>query len=68
MKGYRDVQTIRDDRVFDLFPRGSVTPVAVELLPTAESLLTFEHPEDALYVLTHHEMPENHGFSRYKCT
>jgi tRNA(Leu) C34 or U34 (ribose-2'-O)-methylase TrmL len=50
MKGYRDVQMFRDDRVFDHFERGSVTPVAVELRPDAESLVTFEHPEAALYV------------------
>jgi tRNA(Leu) C34 or U34 (ribose-2'-O)-methylase TrmL len=50
MKGYRDVRMAIDDRVFDRFPTGSVTPVAVELLPAAESLAGFEHPEDALYV------------------
>jgi tRNA(Leu) C34 or U34 (ribose-2'-O)-methylase TrmL len=50
MKGYRNVQMSIDNCVFDRFPRGSVTPVAVEMLPTAESLVTFEHPEDALYV------------------
>jgi tRNA(Leu) C34 or U34 (ribose-2'-O)-methylase TrmL len=50
MRGYRDVQMLPDDRVFDRFPPGSVTPVAVELRPDAESLVTFEHPEDALYV------------------
>jgi tRNA(Leu) C34 or U34 (ribose-2'-O)-methylase TrmL len=50
MKGYRAVEMVRDDRVFDRFEPGSVTPVAVELRPQAESLLTFEHPEDALYV------------------
>ena len=50
MKGFRDVRWTRDDRLFDRFARGSVTPVAVELLPAAESLVEFEHPEDALYV------------------
>ncbi len=50
MKGYRSVATFIDDRVFDRFAPGSVTPVAVELRPQAESLVTFEHPEDALYV------------------
>ena len=50
MRGYRDVEMVPDDRVFDRFPPGSVTPVAVELRPDAESLVTFEHPEDALYV------------------
>jgi hypothetical protein len=50
MKGYRNVQLVRDDRVFDRFAPDSVTPVAVELRPQAESLVTFEHPEDTLYV------------------
>jgi tRNA(Leu) C34 or U34 (ribose-2'-O)-methylase TrmL len=50
MKGYRDVQTAIDDGLFDRFPRGAVTPVAVELLPASESLVEFEHPEEALYV------------------
>lgn len=50
MKGYRHVCMTIDDHLFDRFPRGLVTPVAVELRPEAESLVTFEHPEDALYV------------------
>jgi tRNA(Leu) C34 or U34 (ribose-2'-O)-methylase TrmL len=48
MKGYRFVTMIRDDRVFDRFD--AATPVAVEIRPASESLATFEHPEDALYV------------------
>ena len=50
MKGYRNVEMVRDDRVFNRFEAGRVTPVAVELRPAAESLVTFEHPEEALYV------------------
>jgi tRNA(Leu) C34 or U34 (ribose-2'-O)-methylase TrmL len=50
MKGFRDVRMLPDDRPFDRFEDGSVTPVAVELRPASESLVTFEHPEDALYV------------------
>jgi len=50
MKGYRSVELTRDDQVFDRFEPGSVTPVAVELRPDAESLVEFEHPTDALYV------------------
>lgn len=50
MKGYRSVELFRDDRVFDRLGPGPVTPVAVELRPAAESLVTFEHPEEALYV------------------
>jgi tRNA(Leu) C34 or U34 (ribose-2'-O)-methylase TrmL len=60
MKGYRQVEMTIDDRVFDRFPRGSATPVAVELLPAAESLATFEHPEDALYVFG----PEDGGLPK----
>ncbi len=50
MKGYRSVQLSRDDRVFERFASASVTPIAVELRPQAESLVTFEHPDNALYV------------------
>jgi tRNA(Leu) C34 or U34 (ribose-2'-O)-methylase TrmL len=60
MKGYRSVQLTRDDRVFDRFEAGAVTPVAVEIRPAAESLATFEHPEDALYVFG----PEDGGLSK----
>jgi tRNA(Leu) C34 or U34 (ribose-2'-O)-methylase TrmL len=60
MKGYRSVQTARDDRVFDRFEAGSATPVAVEIRPAAESLATFEHPEDALYVFG----PEDGGLPK----
>jgi tRNA(Leu) C34 or U34 (ribose-2'-O)-methylase TrmL len=60
MKGYRSVQATRDDRVFDRFAAGAVTPVAVELLPRAESLVGFEHPADALYVFG----PEDGGLPR----
>lgn len=49
MKGYRDVEMVRDDRIFDAFPDG-VTPVAVELRPDAEVLFDFEHPERPLWV------------------
>jgi tRNA(Leu) C34 or U34 (ribose-2'-O)-methylase TrmL len=59
-KGYRDVQLARHDRVFDCFEPGGVTPVAVELRPDAESLVTFEHPEDALYVFG----PEDGGLPK----
>jgi tRNA(Leu) C34 or U34 (ribose-2'-O)-methylase TrmL len=49
MKGYRDVEMIRDDRVFDAFGRAA-TPVAVELRTGAEVLFEFEHPENPLFV------------------
>lgn len=49
MKGYKNVRWERDERPFDTF-KGS-TPVAVELTPNAEPLTTFEHPDNAIYVL-----------------
>lgn len=49
MKGYRDVEMIRHDRIFDMFPR-NITPVAIEVRENSESLLEFIHPENPLYV------------------
>ena len=49
MKGFSDVQMVLEDRPFENFPR-DVVPVAVELLDSSENLLTFEHPENAIYV------------------
>lgn len=49
MKGYRDVQLVHFDYVFDQFPAGT-TPVAVEVRANAEPLHSFEHPEQPLYV------------------
>jgi tRNA(Leu) C34 or U34 (ribose-2'-O)-methylase TrmL len=49
MKGYRDVEMIHYENVFDQFPAGTV-PVAVEVRANSEPLLSFEHPENALYV------------------
>jgi tRNA(Leu) C34 or U34 (ribose-2'-O)-methylase TrmL len=60
LRGYRDVEMVIDDHLFDRFDPGSVTPVAVELLPTAESLVSFDHPEDALYVFG----PEDGGLPK----
>jgi tRNA(Leu) C34 or U34 (ribose-2'-O)-methylase TrmL len=48
MKGYKHVETIQNERPFDLFPR--LTPVAVEVREASESLTDFSHPEDAMYV------------------
>lgn len=48
MKGYADVEMRQYDYPFDQFDR--VVPVAVELVPGAESLVDFEHPENAIYV------------------
>jgi tRNA(Leu) C34 or U34 (ribose-2'-O)-methylase TrmL len=49
MKGYRDVQLIHYEHVFDQFPAGTV-PVAVEVRANSEPLHSFEHPENVLYV------------------
>jgi tRNA(Leu) C34 or U34 (ribose-2'-O)-methylase TrmL len=49
MRGYQEVELRQAERFFDAFERGTV-PVAVELRPGAESLIDFEHPDDALYV------------------
>lgn len=50
MKGFKRVTLLNDDRVFDRFERRTFTPVAVELRPQSESLVTFDHPQDAVYV------------------
>lgn len=49
MKAYQDVRIILEDRPFEHFPK-DVTPVAVELLPGSENLMTFEHPANPIYV------------------
>jgi tRNA(Leu) C34 or U34 (ribose-2'-O)-methylase TrmL len=49
MRIYKDkVELIRDDRPFDGYD--SAVPVAVEVSPTAEPLVHFQHPDNALYV------------------
>jgi tRNA(Leu) C34 or U34 (ribose-2'-O)-methylase TrmL len=48
MRAYKDkVDLIRDDRPFDYL---SGVPVAVEVVPTAEPLVTFQHPDNAVYM------------------
>jgi tRNA(Leu) C34 or U34 (ribose-2'-O)-methylase TrmL len=49
MKGYRDVEIIHHEYLFDQFP-ADVVPVAVEVRAGSEPLHAFEHPESALYV------------------
>lgn len=49
MKGYSKVALYQHDYPFEQFG-DDVVPVGVELLPNAEVLTTFEHPEKALYV------------------
>jgi len=59
MKGYRDVDLIQNDYFFEQFDK-DVVPVAIEVRENAEHLLTFEHPEKALYVFG----PEDGSISR----
>lgn len=59
MKGYKRVQIVQFDRVFDQFGP-DVTPVAVELRPNAERLPDFVHPDKALYVFG----PEDSSLSK----
>jgi tRNA(Leu) C34 or U34 (ribose-2'-O)-methylase TrmL len=49
MKGYKEVELIHDDYLFDKFAADTV-PVAIEVRAAAEALFSFEHPERALYV------------------
>src|SRR5262252_5492273 len=42
MRGYHEVELRHSDAPFDAFERGTV-PVAVELRPGSETLITFEH-------------------------
>jgi tRNA(Leu) C34 or U34 (ribose-2'-O)-methylase TrmL len=59
MRGYHDVEWRQYDYPFDQFD-DKVTPVAVELVPGAECLVDFEHPENAVYVFG----PEDGSLSR----
>lgn len=49
MKGFSDVSLVLEDRPFDYFGK-DVVPVAVELLQGSENMLSFEHPENAVYI------------------
>jgi tRNA(Leu) C34 or U34 (ribose-2'-O)-methylase TrmL len=48
-KAYRNIPLLETDNLKSCIPFDCV-PVAVELLDDAESLLTFRHPERALYI------------------
>jgi tRNA(Leu) C34 or U34 (ribose-2'-O)-methylase TrmL len=48
MRGYKDVVLRKDDRFLDAF--ADAVPVAVELRKNAESLIEFDHPDNAVYV------------------
>lgn len=49
MKGYKEVELRQHDYFLDEFER-DVTPIAIELRPTAELLPQFTHPDNALYI------------------
>ena len=49
MKGYKDVELVREDYCLRNLPKG-VVPVAVELRPNSEPLPIFIHPKNAVYV------------------
>jgi tRNA(Leu) C34 or U34 (ribose-2'-O)-methylase TrmL len=49
MRGYQEVELRHCDQPFEAFS-STVAPVAVELRRNAEPLITFEHPEHAVYV------------------
>lgn len=59
MKGYADVEVRQYNYPFNQFT-SDVTPVAIELVPGAESLVDFVHPENAIYVFG----PEDGGLER----
>ena len=48
MRGYQEVELRHSDTPFDAFDKA--VPVAVELRRGSESLIQFEHPENAVYV------------------
>jgi tRNA(Leu) C34 or U34 (ribose-2'-O)-methylase TrmL len=49
MKGYKRVSLHNSDYPFDSFS-DTVVPVAIEVNPSAQSLVNFVHPDNALYV------------------
>jgi len=49
MRGYKDVTLLNYDKPLEQFPRGT-TPVAIEVRPNCETLPTFVHPENPVYV------------------
>jgi tRNA(Leu) C34 or U34 (ribose-2'-O)-methylase TrmL len=49
MRGYQEVELRQSDAFFDAFDR-DVVPVAVEVRAGSESLIDFDHPDQALYV------------------
>jgi tRNA(Leu) C34 or U34 (ribose-2'-O)-methylase TrmL len=48
MKGFSDVTLILEQKPLESF--SEAIPVAIELLPGAENIMVFEHPENAIYL------------------
>ncbi|HUU88455.1 MAG TPA: TrmH family RNA methyltransferase [Candidatus Glassbacteria bacterium] len=65
MKGYKDVELRQFDNPFDQFDLSKVTPVAIELQRGAESLPTFDHPKNAVYVFGPEDGSINPTFKKY---
>jgi len=47
--GHMRIPTLKTDDLFKVIPHGFV-PVAVELTDSAESLISYEHPDNAFYM------------------
>jgi tRNA(Leu) C34 or U34 (ribose-2'-O)-methylase TrmL len=48
MKGYKDVEILKDEYPLNRF--SNITPVAVEMRDNSEPLPIFQHPENAVYM------------------
>lgn len=64
MREYQAVQVYQYDRPFDMFERG-VIPVAIELVPGAQSLPDFEHSENMIYVFGPEDGSLSSDFMRF---
>lgn len=49
MKGYKHIPVLRGADIFEFCPYDCV-PVAVDLIPGAQSLVDYKHPERAFYI------------------
>ena len=62
MKEYESVSLIHNNRPLDLF--NNITPIAVEFSENSESLYSFIHPENAVYLFG----PEDGSiYKQYRC-
>jgi tRNA(Leu) C34 or U34 (ribose-2'-O)-methylase TrmL len=63
MRGYSEVELIQYDYPFDQFENS--VPVALELVPGSESLTTFKHPDNAVYVFGPEDGQISTSYLRY---